>query len=197
MPTILTIGTNSYQALTDAAAYFAQLLDTAVWDAAASTQQEKALVTAWQAIESLPRWNGVPYVSTQATAWPRSYVFDDNGNAYATGAGTIVAHYPAPLRAAQCEEALARLKQLTNTVADYAAFDRRNGIIERQSSEGARVKYAEMLTGLYGGYLMSERAYQLLRPLLASGFGGVQAATPHAADLRYINGRYRGEGDGL
>jgi hypothetical protein len=197
MALTLTIGTNTYQLRTDADTFFEARLDSAVWDAATDPNQEKALATAWAALEAIPAWAGVPYVSTQTTAWPRSYVYDDNGNAYATGAGTAKDHYPAPLRAAQCLEAQERLRRLADTSFGKAQADQDKGIVERRTSEGASVKYAEGKSELHGGQLYSSEAWQLIQGLLSHGFSGVQAAANGPVDLRYIGDRYRGEGDAL
>lgn len=167
----LTIGTNTYQSLDAAASYATAGLGGAVWAAATGEAREAALREAYQALEHISRWDGMPYSSSQLTQWPRKDVYTRDGALYPAGDASDPASYPQPLKDAQVEEALARLRLTADPGVAAAELDRAKGIHERRSSEGAGVTYVE--SPRYIGGLYSERAYLLIRPLLRLSFGGV------------------------
>jgi len=172
----LTVGTDSYVTLEMAEAYALAGLDAGVWTAADAATREAALREAHRALESLSGWRGVPYLDGQRSAWPRVQVYAPDGLAYPCGDPGEAESYPQPLRDAQCEEALERLKRRADPTSAFIERDRANGIASRRSSDGADVHYGTVER--YGGALYSQRAYLHVLPLLAQSFTGVSPLCP-------------------
>lgn len=146
MATIIdaTVGganSNSYVTTDEATAYFAQRLRSSVWTAASTDDKEKALIMACQHIETarpmVERGSAGtygPYVSTQALSFPRKAD-------WASGTGYAI---PAPVKRAQCEEALALLARGAETErrralqADGVSSFSVDGLSESYASAGAR-----------------------------------------------------------
>lgn len=146
MPTIIdaTVGganSNSYVTTDEATAYFAQRLRSSAWTAASTEDKEKALIMACRHIEaarpmiergSLGTY--APYVSTQALSFPRKVD-------WVSGTGYVI---PAPVKHAQCEEALALLARGAETErrralqADGVASFSVDGLSESYGPAGAR-----------------------------------------------------------
>ncbi len=156
MAVTLTVGTNTYATLAEAVAYMATRLGAAAWDAATADNQAKALIGAYQALEAL-RWEGTPTVSTQPGQWPRSELYDVNGNEYATTT------MPAWLIAAQCEEALALLELAADPDVTVRRGLQRQGVSRVKLAEGVEEDYkpAQPVAGLH-----SQEAYRLVRRYL-------------------------------
>lgn len=129
---------NSFGTLEEAEVYFDSRLHTTVWDAAISTNKKKALVMSarvlnliGQAYKTLvkagsatyvdtpyyltrPTWTGEPATTTQALSWPRTGMYDANGNAIPSNV------IPQDLKNAQFELALLLLpadRTLENSIA--------------------------------------------------------------------------------
>lgn len=67
----LTVGTDSYVTLVEAAVYLGRRLRTTPWDSADTATREKALKHATLCIEALP-WTGAKTTSAQLLAFPRN-----------------------------------------------------------------------------------------------------------------------------
>jgi len=95
---------NSYETAAEAAAYFATRTTVAGWPADVPSQ-EKLLIMATRTLEAMfspqrklvrpsngdpayylvrPTWTGAPATTTQRLMWPRSGMYDRNGNAIST-----------------------------------------------------------------------------------------------------------------
>lgn len=100
----LVVNTNSYVDAADADTYFVTRIDSATWDAAATSLKEEALVTATQIIDNHP-WIGAAVSSSQALAWPRKNVvyFDDRMGQSITVGNTVT---PNAVKIAVYEQAL-------------------------------------------------------------------------------------------
>jgi hypothetical protein len=154
---------NSYVDGTYAAAYFATRLGAETWTAAATVDQERALITACRNIEvgrvAINRYIAdydplAPYQIDQALSFPRQKDRD------ASGAYII----PEPIKQAQCEEALALLSFLTE-------HQRRR----RLQAAGVTSFSVDGLSETYGkpegasSPLLSLEARQLVAPYLRRG----------------------------
>lgn len=97
----ITVGTDSYISVTDADTYFSNLGNT-TWSGKDTSDKEVALRKACDYIESeySGRWKGAIASNSQALAWPRSGVRDNEGR-YIDNT-----EYPTRLVKAQCELAL-------------------------------------------------------------------------------------------
>lgn len=111
----LVVGTNSYIDVTDADTYFDDAIHASAWEDSTSDIKAKALVTATRMMDRQD-WNGTKYqdAPTQVLDWPRSGLFDSEGNALSE---TVV---PQEILDATCELALALvqnsgLQDSTNT----------------------------------------------------------------------------------
>ena len=123
---------NSYVSLDDAADYFDSRGET-TFAALPQTTRQAALVKATAYVDASYAFRGIAVSSTQALAWPRAYVVDENGYDVSS---TVV---PAAIKAATCELALyAATKPLTPI---YTAADRKKrvkaGSVEVEYEDGA------------------------------------------------------------
>jgi hypothetical protein len=134
----LTVGTNTYAALTTADAVLAQHLGVEAWDAATDANKAKALVVATRAIDSLrlvgqrALWDqtlefpraiyrgtsgdigyGDPNYPTDSTVLPRTYMY--------SSAWTVDTSVPAIVVEACCLEAAARLEDVGSERAKLQA----------------------------------------------------------------------------
>ena len=100
----LVLNTNSYVEVATADTYFVTRIDSATWDAAATSLKEEALVTATQIIDNNP-WIGAAVSSSQALAWPRknAIYFDNRMGQSITVANTVI---PNLVKIAVYEQAL-------------------------------------------------------------------------------------------
>lgn len=99
---------NSYITLASAVSYFEGRLDVAEWTAAATATKEVALVMATSRLD-VEVYVGEPAATTQALQFPRNNVPERNGSGYYYESTEM----PAPVGYAQCEMALALLKDST------------------------------------------------------------------------------------
>lgn len=76
MAVTLTVGANTYVSRADATTYFEARLGASAWDDALEADQDKALVQATRAVESLT-FKGRKSDVDQALAFPRCYPRDD------------------------------------------------------------------------------------------------------------------------
>lgn len=164
MPSLITVNTNSYQNETSASAYFSTRLGVNSWDTASVANREKALIMACQSIEKL-HFNGFIATDTQALKWPRTDVLDIHGNEYSSIA------YPTNLLFAQCEEALMLLKMDSDKGA--ASMDTRLAQGKNKVRiDDIQIEYSEPVK--YGGNLLSQQAWDLLKPLvLQAPYGAI------------------------
>lgn len=107
---------NSYVTLAVAQAYLTGRLQTDEWDVASEADQEAALLTACSRIEQEAFLACVSDVD-QALQWPRVGLSDRNGR---TIASTVI---PIQIQNAQCEYALALLKDPSLLGGDLDAFE--------------------------------------------------------------------------
>ena len=76
----LVSGTNTYATMTEAEDYIETRLHTDNWDDANDNDREAGLLMATVLLDRLCDWNGTKAVDTQALRWPRSFVYDPDGN---------------------------------------------------------------------------------------------------------------------
>lgn len=74
------VGANSYSSRADADTYFADQLNTAVWDAATDADKDKALITATRLLDR-ETWQGDKTDPDQPLAFPRTGLTDLDGDA--------------------------------------------------------------------------------------------------------------------
>lgn len=75
---------NSYVTLTEAAAYYDERLSATLWDDASADDRARAVIMATRAIDDTYRFAGWRTTSLQALKWPRTNVWDEDGEEYAT-----------------------------------------------------------------------------------------------------------------
>jgi len=71
---------NTYVTMTEAEDYIETRLHADNWTDANSNDQEAALLWATALLDRLCNWNGAKAVDTQALRWPRSFIYDSDGN---------------------------------------------------------------------------------------------------------------------
>lgn len=125
---MLTVGTNSYIDAAQADAYFADRLRADAWTNATPDQKDDALVTAAAFIDR-QAFKGAITSETQALAWPRAGVHDQEGRA--VNQSTV----PQAVKDAQAEMALALLKE------DLTEDDGSKGV-RRLRAGSVEVEYA-------------------------------------------------------
>ncbi len=158
MPSTLTVGTNSYITVVDAATYFGDRIPAATaWAGATDDQKTAALISATKRIDRL-RIRGRKYLSTQALAFPRTYnhptvedMLEDGSPLYS------VTSVPQYVKDACCEEALALL--------DYG--DSKRLKLQAQGVAGFTVGSLSERFKPLGRGLLSEEAFALLRDEIA------------------------------
>jgi len=91
---------NTWATLAEAEAYLEGRPNSTAWESADEEDQKAALVAAARRL-SLERYRGLPVTATQALAFPRTGLYDDLGNEFASTA------IPPGVKSAQIEEALA------------------------------------------------------------------------------------------
>jgi len=104
MPTLVktasAINANSYADEDDGDEYMETRLHTDNWDDATSDEREFALMWATRLLDTLCAWDGKKATDTQALRWPRSFIWDPDGDAVLN---TVVPQF---LIDATCEYAL-------------------------------------------------------------------------------------------
>ena len=72
---------NSYVSVADADTYHSNVTQSSDWSAASGSDKENALIVATEYLDAeyQGRWRGLRGSSTQALAWPRASVEDDDG----------------------------------------------------------------------------------------------------------------------
>ena len=75
----ITKGTDSYADIADAVAYHSGRLHNDDWHNASPYKREAALKWATRMLDALS-WKGEKTASSQLLKWPRTYVYDDNGD---------------------------------------------------------------------------------------------------------------------
>jgi hypothetical protein len=101
---------NSYCTLVEANAYHDTRLQSTSWDDASNDQRNRALITATSLLDEHLEWGGNAVDEDQALCWPRSEMYDRNGNAIDDDA------IPSKLKAATAE--FARLLIDADRMAD-------------------------------------------------------------------------------
>ncbi len=96
----LIVGQNSYISVADADEYFNTRLNSDAWLNADTATKEAALIQATRTIDVLYDWSGEKTSSDQPLDWPRSGVYDCDGNEL--DENTI----PEAVENATCEEAI-------------------------------------------------------------------------------------------
>lgn len=71
---------NSYADEDDGDEYMETRLHTDNWDNATSDEREYALMWATRLLDSLCKWDGDKATDTQALRWPRSFIWDPDGD---------------------------------------------------------------------------------------------------------------------
>ena len=94
---------NSFITTAAAQAYFDERLSATEWDTSSGADQDRALIMATVRL-SQEDFAGYKTDSGQALVWPRQGTYDEDGYVYANNA------IPEPIANAQCEMALALLK---------------------------------------------------------------------------------------
>jgi hypothetical protein len=107
---VSTVGgatSNSFISADDAGVYFDNRLNSTAWDDASSSDKDKALITASKELNLLC-WKGTRVSSTQALAWPRSWVINpDSAFTQDYYSESVI---PDRVKNATCEYALELLK---------------------------------------------------------------------------------------
>lgn len=147
---------NSYQAVADATAYFANTLFSAQWGALTSDVKAQALITATQWLETLT-YTGTRATTTQRLEWPRDAT---NSKGLAANNATI----PAEILAAQAELALALGTTPTALTGDLGTTNT-NGATKRQKLDALEVEYFAPWAPDTGALL---QRFRWLRPLIAT-----------------------------
>lgn len=106
------VGENSYLSVEAASDYFALRLYAEPWTGAALAQKQAALVMATFTIDRMARWYGEPTSAEQKLCFPRTGIFDRNGNPIAADA------IPQDIQDAVCEQALAFLQMNTTRMPE-------------------------------------------------------------------------------
>lgn len=71
---------NTYATFTEADEYMEARLHTSNWSDATSNDQEAALLMATALLDRLCNWDGRKVADTQALRWPRSFIYDPDGD---------------------------------------------------------------------------------------------------------------------
>lgn len=71
---------NTYATMTQAEDYIENRLHTENWDDSDDNDRESALIWATKLLDRLCNWDGTRVSADQALRWPRSYVYDPDGN---------------------------------------------------------------------------------------------------------------------
>lgn len=100
----LLVGVNSYVTADEADDYLSDRLYSTAWTDATTAQRESALVMASRALDG-QHYRGAITSDSQAMAWPRDCVYDQEGRAIDS------AVVPQAVKDAQCEVALALLAE--------------------------------------------------------------------------------------
>ena len=77
---------NTYCTLTDANTYISSRLHVDVWNNEGSDNKNKALLWATAQLDDLVAWNGLKASSTQILRWPRTSVWDIDGQSITSSA---------------------------------------------------------------------------------------------------------------
>lgn len=96
----LIVGTNSYVTLEEAVNYFAARMYSAAWDAATSGDKEASLLQATRMLDENFFWAGEVTVGGQDLRWPRTGIYDMDGQIIASDL------IPQAIKNATCEQAL-------------------------------------------------------------------------------------------
>lgn len=75
----ITVGTDTYISVADATTYLSMSINGAAWTAASTQLKEQALVTATRMLDR-QRWVGTKTDSAQALDWPRTGVYNEEGD---------------------------------------------------------------------------------------------------------------------
>lgn len=103
---------NSFASHGEALTYFSARLFSDAWAALTEDQQKSALIMATQTLSASTCFTGSPATTTQALPWPRTGMYDRNGNAIPDDV------IPQDLKNAQFEQALAIAKGDRMTESD-------------------------------------------------------------------------------
>lgn len=164
--TVGGVSANSFVSLAEATTYLSGRLNTSLWDAATTDQQNRALVEATRELEVLP-WSSRKATNTQALQWPRFFATDPD-------AATFVQWYfpstviPQRVKDAECELALEFLKAGTS---DIAALDPSISVT-REKVDVLETDYAPV-SQRRKGLARFPRVFNLISPLLEGSFGQV------------------------
>lgn len=71
---------NSYATEDDGDSYMETRLHTTNWTNATGDEREFALIWATRLLDTLCAWDGAKVSDTQALRWPRSYIYDPDGD---------------------------------------------------------------------------------------------------------------------
>ena len=81
---------NSYCTMNEAEDYMENRLHSDNWDDATDNDQEASLIWATALLDRLCNWSGSKVTDTQALRWPRSYIYDPDGD---TVSATIIPQF--------------------------------------------------------------------------------------------------------
>ena len=115
---------NSYALLTEAETFMEARLNASLWTAATDDSKNRALVEATRELTNLT-YKGDRADTTQALAWPRSFVYNPDSPVQDYYDNTIV---PQRIKDATCELAFQFIKAGTS---DLAALDPTVGIVSK------------------------------------------------------------------
>lgn len=109
----LLVGVNSYVTADEADDYLSDRLYSTAWIDATTAQRESALAMAARAVDA-QHFKGTITSDSQAMAWPRDCVYDQEGRALDS------ANVPNAIKWAQCEVALGILNENPDDARDPA-----------------------------------------------------------------------------
>jgi len=82
--TVGGVDSNSYASVAEANIYFASRYHISFWEDLDTVDKENLLITVTSLLDWYVKWNGLPYTEEQALCWPRTGVYSELGNEYAS-----------------------------------------------------------------------------------------------------------------
>lgn len=164
---------NSYVTLVEATAALDARLNSALWTAATTDNQNRALVEAQAELQSLP-WKGSRTDDVQALAWPRQYVENVDASQDADLGTTGLPEYaddaiPTRVKEAQIELAFQFIKAGTTDLAMPSSTE---GIL-RKKVDVLETEYSDSALRPTRGLARYPRVWRLIAPLLGPSISGM------------------------
>lgn len=152
----LIVGTNSYINLTNADTYFADRLNSDVWDSATASNKEKALIQATKILDSMT-FIGTRSKSTQILKFPRLFPIDFTLDGFIIDSATV----PQNILDAVCELAIYLLSEdytASNDLSDFNSVTLGSISVSTKTTMG----------GAWGMKILPPLVYALISPFQSS-----------------------------